>query len=140
MKFRTARWARRFAGPLVGLILAAGAPAAIAAERNFPEDTTLLLDAKPMKGSKRVPILQIESKGEALIDLWCNRVAAQLVVVADTITILLGTPTAQRCDPERMQADEDLVTALQEVSTWQLENDLLILQGERTLRFRISTN
>jgi heat shock protein HslJ len=93
-----------------------------------------------MKGSKRVPVLQIESKGEAVIDLWCNRVPAQLVVVDDTITILLGTPTAQQCDSERMQADEDLLAALQQVATWRRQDDLLVLQGERTLRFHISSN
>ena len=138
--FRAANWARRCAGPLAGLILAAGAAAAVAAERGFPEDSTLLLDAKPMKGSKRVPILQVESNGEASVDLWCNRVPARLVVVDDTITILLGSPTAGQCDPERMRADEDLMAALQQVSTWRLQDDLLLLQGERTLRFRISTN
>jgi heat shock protein HslJ len=139
MRFQAAEWARRIAGPLACLILCA-AGAALAAERGFPEDTTLLLEAKPMKGSKRVPILQIESKGEASIGLWCNRVPAQLVVAGDTVTILLGTPTAQRCDAERMDADEELLAALQAVSTWSRQGDLLTLEGERTLRFRIATN
>jgi heat shock protein HslJ len=130
----------RVAGLLACLIVAAGMSAAIAAERSFPEDSVLLLEARPMKASKRVPILQIESRGEARFDLWCNRVPAQFVVVDDTITILLGTPTAQQCDPERMQADEDLLAALQQVSTWRRQDDLLVLEGERTLRFRISTN
>jgi heat shock protein HslJ len=112
----------------------------VAAERSFPEDTVLLLEAKPMKGSKRVPILQIESQGKASIDLWCNRVPAQFVVVDDTITILLGTPSTQQCDPERLQADQDLLAALQQVSTWHRQDDLLELKGEETLRFRISTN
>jgi heat shock protein HslJ len=132
--------AARVRGSLACLLLLAGMPAAPAAEHSFPEDTVLLLEAKPMKGSKRVPILQIESKGEASIDLWCNRVPAQLVVVGDTITVLLGTPTAQQCDPERMQADRDLLAALEQVSTWHQQDDLLVLQGDKTLRFRISSN
>ena len=140
MRLRPAKWARRLMGPLACLILVAGGPAALGAERSFPEDTTLLLEAKPMKGSKRVPILQIESKTKASFDLWCNRVPAQFVVVGDTITILLGTPTAQQCDAERMDADEDLIAALQAVSTWSRQDDLLILEGERPLRFRIATN
>jgi hypothetical protein len=140
MGFAAARRAGRLRGALIAFFALAGTAAGIAAERGFPDDSVLLLEARPMKGSKRVPVLQIESKGEAVIDLWCNRVPAQLVVVDDTITILLGTPTAQQCDSERMQADEDLLAALQQVATWRRQDDLLVLQGERTLRFHISSN
>jgi len=139
MRFRAAEWAHLIAGPLVCLILCAGS-AAPAAEKSFPEDATLLLQTKPMKGSKRVPILQIDTKTEAAFDLWCNHVPAQFVVVGDTVTILLGTPTPQQCDAERMDADEELIAALQAVSTWSLKDDLLVLEGEKTLRFRIASN
>jgi len=114
--------------------------AGIAADRNFPYDSTLLLEAKAMKGSKRVPILQIESKGEASIDLWCNTVPVQLVVVDSTITIILGSPTQKQCDLDRMQADQDLMEALQQVASWRRQDDLLVLQGERSLRFHLSSN
>lgn len=143
MHFATARRAVRLAGPLMGFLSAlvmAGMSDASAADHGFPYDSVLLLETKPMKGSKRVPILQIESKGEASIDLWCNSVPAQLVVVDTTITILLGTPTQKSCDPDRMQADEDLMAALQQVANWRREGDLLVLQGERSLRFRMSSN
>jgi heat shock protein HslJ len=139
MRLRPAKWARHIMAPLASLILLAGS-AALAAERTFPDDATLLLEAKPMKGSKRVPILQIESKSKAAFDLWCHHVPAQLVVVGDTITILLGTPTAQQCDAERMDADEDLLATLQAVSSWSRQDDLLVLEGERPLRFRMATN
>jgi hypothetical protein len=39
-----------------------------------------------------------------------------------------------------MQADQDLQAALQQVTTWRRQDDLLVLQGERTLRFHVSTN
>ena len=139
MRFRAAEWARRIAGSLACLILCAGS-LALAAEKSFPEDATLRLDTKPMKGSKRVPILQIDTKTEAAFDLWCNHVPAQFVVVGDTVTILLGTPTAQQCDAERKDADEELIAALQAVSSWSLRGDMLVFEGEQTLRFRISTN
>src|SRR5580704_6075685 len=126
--------------PLASLAILAGVAAGIAADRGFPYDGVLLLEAKPMKGSKRVPILQIESKGEASIDLWCNTVPAQLIVVDDTITIILGAPTEKQCDPDRMQADQGLMAALQQVATWRRQDDLLTLQGEQTLRFHLSTN
>ncbi len=44
------------------------------AARRFPMDVDLLLDAQPMKGSKRVPIVEIDEDGTAIIDLWCDRV------------------------------------------------------------------
>ena len=140
MRFPAAIRAGRVAGPLAALIVLAGICAGVAAERSFPYDSVLLLEAKPMKGSKRVPILQIESKGEASIDLWCNRVQAQLVVADATITIILGASTERQCDPDRMQADADLVDALQQVAAWRRQDDLLILQGERSLRFHLSSN
>jgi heat shock protein HslJ len=140
MRFSAAKLAGCLVGPLAGLIIGAGVSAAGATERGFPYDGILMLEAKPMKGSKRVPILQVESKGEASIDLWCNTVPAQLVVVDNTVTILLGSPTAKQCDPDRMQADEDLMEALQQVASWRRQDDLLILQGEKTLRFHLSSN
>jgi hypothetical protein len=138
MRFRSATWARRITWPLACLILLAAGAAALAAE--FPENTTLLLEAKPMKGSKKVPILQIDTKSKAAFDLWCTRVPAEFVVVGDTVTILLGTPARQQCDTERMDADEDLLASLQAVSTWSRQGDLVIFDGERPLRFRIATN
>jgi heat shock protein HslJ len=128
------------AAPLTVLLVLAGASAGIGADRGFPDDGTLLLEAKAMKGSKRVPILQIESKSAATIDLWCNTVPAQLVVAGDTITLILGAPTQRQCDPDRMQADQDLLEALQQVTGWRRQGDLLVLQGERSLRFHLSSN
>jgi len=142
MFFSAARRARRLAVLLA--LIAAGAAgtvaAAIAADHDFPYDGVLQLEAKPMKGSKRVPNLQIESNGAAAFDLWCNKVAAQLVVVDDTITILLGARTEKQCEPDRMQADADLIAALQQVAYWRRDGDLLVLQGERSLRFHLSGN
>jgi heat shock protein HslJ len=140
MRFSAAIGAGCTAGPLAGLILLAAVSSGIAADRSFPDDGTLLLETKPMKGSKRVPMLQIESKGAASIDLWCNSVPAQLVVADATITIILGSPTGKQCDPDRMQADEDLLAALQQVVSWRRQDDLLVLQGERSLRFHFSSN
>jgi hypothetical protein len=37
-------------------------------------------------------------------------------------------------------ADEELIAALQGVSSWSRQDDLLVLEGEKTLRFRIATN
>jgi heat shock protein HslJ len=128
------------------LLLLATASAAIAAERGFPNDGEFLLDARPMKGSKRIPMLEFESQDAASIDLWCNRVHAQFVVVGTTVTVILDAPsppqyaTPGQCDPDRMQADEDLVAALQQVESWQRQDDVLMLQGPQPLRFRLSSH
>jgi heat shock protein HslJ len=140
MRGPAAAWVGRMAGPLAGLIVLAGVSAGIAADRGFPYDSVLLLEAKPMKGSKRIPVLQIESRGETSIDLWCNSVTARLVVVDNTITIILGSPTQKQCEPDRMQADDDLMAALEQVATWRRQDDLLVLQGERSLRFYLSSH
>jgi hypothetical protein len=40
-----------------------------------------------------------------------------------------------------MQADEDLLAALQQIASWRRQDDLLVLQGDaQTLRFHVSTN
>jgi heat shock protein HslJ len=93
-----------------------------------------------MKGSKRVPSLDIDANGSAEIDLWCNTVRGQLVVAGDTITILTGTKTERQCPQERVQGDEDMLSTLTEVTNWRREGDVLILTGPRTVRFRLQTN
>jgi heat shock protein HslJ len=129
---------RRFA--VVCLTVLGTIPMSLAVDGTFPFDKELLLDVKPMKGSKRVPILGIGPKGETAIDLWCNSVEAQIVVVDSTITILTGQKTERQCDPARMRGDDDLLAALQQVTSWRREGDVLMLRGGKTLRFRQATN
>src|SRR5215470_6299298 len=114
--------------------------AADAAERGFPYNSELIMDAKPMRGSKRVPMLVIGAQGEATIEGWCNDVKAQIVVAADTVTILTGAATDQQCQAERMRADEELMAALMEITHWNRDGELLTLRGAKTLRFRTMTN
>lgn len=136
-----------FGGPRRGaLVLALGAAVmavgslASAANSSFPYDRELLLDAVPMKGSKRLPSLDIGANGATEIELWCNAVRAQIVVVEDTITIMTGAKTERRCPPDRIKSDEGLLSLLLQVTNWRREGDLLILTGPRTLRFRLQTN
>jgi heat shock protein HslJ len=117
-----------------------GIVAADAAERGFPYSSELIMDAKPMRGSKRVPMLVIGAKGETKIEGWCNNVEAQLVVAADTLTILTGASTEQQCPADRMRADEELMAVLMEITHWRRDGDVLTLRGAKTLRFRSMTN
>ena len=132
--------------PRAALALALGTAAtaslasAVAAQSEFPFGSELVLDVKPMKGSKRVPMLDIDQKGLAEIDLWCNSVKGQMVVAGDTITIITGEKTERSCPPERAQADDEVLGALNEVTSWRREGDILVLIGTRTMRFRLQTN
>jgi len=121
------------------LLMLSVAPTA-AADRGFPYDRELMLDVNPMKDSKRVPMLEIGSRGEASIDLWCNRIKAQLVVANDTITVVTGEKTYRQCAPERMRGDEELLAVLLQVTSWRRDGDVLTLRGARTMRFRLGTH
>jgi heat shock protein HslJ len=120
---------------LAASLIAAGT-AAYAADRDFPFDQELMLEARQMPGSKRVPMLDIRGNGAVAIDLWCATVRAQFVVAQDTLTIVTGEKTAEQCAPERMSADDDLLDALSQVTGWSRQEDVLILRGPRVLRFR----
>src|SRR5262249_57179572 len=72
----------------LGAAAAALQAAAVAAQSEFPFGRELILDVKPMKGSKRGPMLDIDDKGLAEIDLWCDSVKGQLGGAGRTITHL----------------------------------------------------
>ena len=110
------------------------------ASPEFPFGKELLLDARPMKGSKRIPILDIGDNGMAAIDLWCNSVQAQLVVAKDTITVITGPQTNRPCPPEQARGDQEMMDALAQVTNWRREGDSLVLIGPRMLRFRLQSN
>jgi heat shock protein HslJ len=118
----------------------ASAAVAQANAQSFPYGRELRLDADPMRGSRRVPILDIGDNGTAVIDLWCNSVQAQLIVVAATITIIAGPRSPRQCTPDLARADDDLLAALSEVTTWRMDNSALVLSGGRMLRFVVQTN
>ena len=113
---------------------------AVAADRGFPFDSELLLDAKPMKGSKRVPLIEIGPDGRAAIDLWCNSIEGQIVVVETTIAVTTGKKTERQCDPARMRGDEELLAALLQATSWTRDGGVVTLRGAKTLRFRQPSN
>jgi heat shock protein HslJ len=130
---RLAQWLFAF------VILGINVPS-FAAERGFPFDSELMLDAKPMKGSKRVPIIGLGPRGEATMDLWCNSVEGQFVVADSTITVLTGSKTERQCDAARMRGDDELLEALTQATSWTRDGAVITLRGVKTLRFRQPTN
>jgi heat shock protein HslJ len=134
------RFSRTARGCAFGMAVLLVPVCGAAADSAFPFGHELLLDAKPMKGSRRLPVLDIRENGAAEIDLWCNSVRGQVDVSRDTISITTGEKTERQCEPERMRGDDDMLTTLSQVTNWRLQGDMLILNGPRTIRFRMETN
>ncbi len=132
----------RFA--LAGLLLFSASALPAKATEPFPFGSELMLDAAPMPGSKRIPMLEIDDDGSATIDLWCASLRGQATVGDDSIAIVPGQtqtdlPAAQ-CEPDRQSRDAALVAALAQVTKWRRKGDLVELSGATTLRFRLLTN
>ncbi len=119
---------------------AAGWGAAQAQEIQFPFDSELILDAAPMRGSKRIPNLDVAANGAIALEMWCNRIEGQIVVAGDTVTVLTGQQTTRPCTTEQSRGDEELLATLTQVTNWRREGSVLVLIGPQTLRFRIPTN
>ena len=134
---------RSFKLPLFALALAltcvAGAGLA-RADDEFPFGMEMTLDASRQPGSKRIPDLEIGDHGEVILELWCKGGKGQFSVAGNTVIFVPGQFENRDCPPARAQADDDLLAALGEVSTWRRQGDSVSFIGPRTLRFRLNTN
>jgi hypothetical protein len=132
-------------GAVAAILVLLTCGSSIAAEP-FPFDQDLLLDAAPMRPGKRMPLLTVEPNGSARIDLWCRTVPARMEISESAMKIEAGPlpegqpemMSAGQCTPERMQADEELLAALSEVTGWRWDSEGLVLEGPKPLRFRSS--
>ena len=122
------------------LLCATFAPLTPALAQEFPFERELLLDTAPMRGSKRVPGLEISPRGQAVIDLWCKSGRGQAIVAGDTITIVPGEMGLAQCSPEQSRADDEVLASLTQITHWRREGDVLVLVGPTPLRFRSATN
>ena len=112
----------------------------------FPFDQELLLDAAPMRPGKRMPVLTVEPNGNGRIDLWCRTVSARIEISDAAMKIETGPlpegppemMSAGQCTPERLQADEELLVALTQITGWRWEGQGVALEGPTTLKFRPS--
>lgn len=125
---------------LVAILLASPPWLACATEQGFPFGAELMLDSAPLYGSKRVPMLEIDDDGAATIDLWCASVHGQATVGATSVTIVTDPPDEGQCTPERQTGDQDLLSALAQVTSWRRDGDLVEFSGTTALRFRLMTN
>ena len=130
---------RRFACGLVCMLLTPAIEPAVASDV-FPFGRELMLDAAPMRGSKRVPILEIGENGAASINLWCASARGQAEIGADSITIVTEPVEPAQCAPERQSRDESLLAALAQVTNWRRHGEVIEFLGATKLRFRLMTN
>jgi len=121
-----------------GLLGVAGT--GVAQSNEFPFDRELILDVRPMPGSKRIPNLDIAANGTIALEMWCDRVDGQVVVAGDTITVITGQPSGRPCPADRARGDAALLDALNAVTNWRRQGDTVVLVGPRTLRFKVPSN
>jgi heat shock protein HslJ len=114
--------------------------ASVAQQGEFPFDSELILDVRPMPGSKRIPNMDIAADGAMALEMWCDRVEGQVVVAGDTITVITGQPSGRPCPPDRARGDTELLDALNSVTNWRRQGDALVLAGPKALRFKLPTN
>ena len=130
-------WSRTFVIALAASFL--GSPFA-AAQKAFPFGAELRLEARPLKGSKRVPWLQFSEDGGVEIDLWCVTGRGRASVQGTSIAI---EPTAMRdnqCPQDRLDLDKDFLTQLTQITGWRWEGFILVLEGPQPLRWRPASN
>ncbi len=131
-------WYRRYLLALIASLPICSMAWAI--DRAFPFNHELRFDADPMRGSKRVPGLQISQDGGVEIDLWCASGKGRAVVAADTLAIVPTALQDNQCSQDRLAMDESLLADLTQITGWKWEGNLLVLIGPKRLRFRPASN
>ena len=131
---------RRNASLLVCAIFAGSILPAAASDTSFPFGSALVLDASPLPGSKRVPMIEIEENGAISIYLWCASVRGAASVADNTISIVPKQAMPSQCPPESIDRDANLLTVLSEVTGWRRHGDVIEFLGATPLRFRLMTN
>ena len=106
----------------------------------FPFGLEMTLDVARQPGSKRLPTLEIGDSGEVILELWCKGGKGQFSVAGDSVVFVVGPMENRSCQPERAQADDDLVAGLKEAQSWKRQGDFVSFIGAKMLRFRINTN
>jgi hypothetical protein len=130
----------RVSGVALILLASIAASGAARADTGFPFGMEMTLDALPQPGSKRVPDLDIGDNGEVVLELWCKGGKGQFSVAGNTIVFVAGQMEDRPCPPAKAQADDELIAALTDATTWRRQGDSIFFVGPKTLRFRLNTN
>lgn len=111
-----------------------------AAQKAFPFGAELRLEARPLKGSRRLPWLQFSEDGSVDIDLWCASGRGRAVVEGTSLSIVPTSMRDNQCPPDRLELDKDFLTQLTQVTGWRWEGVLLVLDGPQPMRWRPASN
>ena len=84
--------------------------------------------------------LEIGDSGEATLDLWCKDAKGQFSVAGNTVIFVPGLVEDHDCSPAQAAADDELVAALSEATSWKRDGDFISFIGTRSLRFHLNTN
>jgi hypothetical protein len=114
--------------------------AAPAGAQSFPYDQEMLLEAKPLPGSRRVPMIEVHPDGKASVDMWCHSAVAQFTIAGNDLKIEFVSAKPENCTPERIELDQAMAKAMLEITQWRRRNDMVEFVGPTTFRFRISTH
>ena len=136
---RARAWWPALRVPAAAAVLLA-ATAATLAQAGFPFEHEMLLDVRPLPGSRRVPILEIAADGRAQIDLWCKSGPGLVEIAGNAVKFTLGPMREAACTPERAQRDEEMAAVLSQVTRWRREGNLVVFVGPTELRFHLSTH
>jgi hypothetical protein len=118
-------------------MLAAAVPASA---QNCPFDQEMLLEARPLPGSRRVPMMEVHPDGRASVDLWCHSAVAQVALNGNEVKFDFVSANPENCTPERVELDQKMAKDLSEVTHWRRKNDIVEFVGPTSFRFRISTH
>lgn len=118
------------------------------AAEEFPFDRVLLLDVAPMRPLKRVPILTVQENGSATVELWCRTANARVQISGEAIRIetaplpeaLPQYMSSGQCSDVRVQADNEMLEALTQVTEWRRRGDGVVLIGATQMPFRASSH
>jgi hypothetical protein len=110
------------------------------ADDGFPFGFEMTLDAARQSGSKRLPTLEIGDSGETRVELWCKGGRGQFSVAGNTVIFVAGALEDRSCPEARAQADDELLAALSEATTWKRQGDYVTFFGAKPLRFLLNTN
>ena len=119
------------------IVLAAAGPAGA---QGFPYDQEMLLEVKPLPGSRRVPMIEVHPDGKASVDLWCHSAVAQFTITGSEVKIEFVSAKPENCTDERIELDQAMAKAMLEITQWRRTNDIVEFAGPTTYRFRLSTH
>lgn len=136
---RTIAFSRRVLAACIALSFLATAIPAVA-QKGFPFGAELRLEARPLKGSKRLPWLQFSEDGSVEIDLWCASGRGRAVVEGSSLSIVPTSMRDNQCPADRLELDKDFLTQLTQVTGWRWEGVLLVLDGPQQMRWRPASN